>query len=295
MKRNAAAGNVGHIAPIGLAPTGLAPTGTGYAAKVPNRGPKRLVSAWLAAVLASSGLVVGGLTAAGSTAAPAGAAGLGAVNTAAQLLHASLSAAQGEAGVDWVGTTHTSNVAVTLTTKAGKHDGTQSINFHLGSKAGQISIILVGTTVYIRGNAFGLQEYMGFSATAGQKEAGRWVSIEEPDATLVTIYEAVAAGLTVSSTVSELEMTGPLTPTAARTVAGQRVVGVRGTTLVNSEAPSTPQVLYLKSTGEHLPVEAVQNLKDETSSEVLGPWGQAPSVQAPGGSVPLQLGWLSSR
>lgn len=280
MERSPASSNVGP----------LAPTSAGYPAKVANRGPKRLISAWLAAVLASSGLVVG------LTAAQAGAAGIGAVNTtAAQLLHASLSAAQGEAGVDWVGTTHTSNVAVTLTTKAGKHDGTQSINFHVGSKAGEISIILVGTTVYIRGNAFGLQEYIGFSATAGQKEAGRWVSIAEPDATLVTIYEAVAAGLTVSSTVSELAMTGPLTLTAAKTVAGQRVIGVQGTTLVNSEAPSTPQVLYLKSTGEHLPVEAVQNLKDETSSELLGPWGQAPSVQVPGGAVPLQLGWLSSR
>jgi hypothetical protein len=252
---------------------------------------KRSIPTWLAGVLASSGLIVAG------TAAQAEAASVGGVSTApAQLLRASLSAAQGEAGVDWVGTTHTSDVTVTLTTKAGRHDGVQSINFHIGGKDGQISIILVGTTVYIRGNAFGLQQYMGFSDTAAPKEAGRWISISEPDATLVTIFEAVAAGLTVSSTVSELAMTGPLTETAAKkTVAGEPVIGIRGTTLVNSEAPSTPQVLYLKSTGEHLPVEAVQTLKAETSSEVLGPWGQAPPVQVPTGSVPLQLSWLSSR
>jgi hypothetical protein len=245
---------------------------------------------WLAAALASTGLTVA------ATTPQAEAAGLGGVGTApAQLLRASLSAAQGEAGVDWVGTTHTSNVVVTLTTKAGRHDGAQSINFKIGAKAGQISIILVGTTVYIRGNVFGLEQYMGFSEGAGQKEAGRWVSIAEPDATLVTIYEAVAAGLTVGTTVSELAMTGPLTETAGKPVAGQSVIAIRGTTLVNSQAPSTPQVLYVRSTGEHLPVEADQSYKGEISSEVLGPWGQAPSVSAPSGAAPLKLSWLSSR
>ena len=289
MKCRAASRNVRHFVPGRSVFKRTAIFGSAMA-NVACCGAKRLISAWLAAVLASSGLFVA------ATAARADAAGIGGVSTApAQLLRASLSAAQGEAGVDWVGTTHTSNVAVTLTTKAGKHDGLQSINFHVGTKDGQISIILVGTTVYIRGNAFGLQQYMGFSATAAQKEAGRWVSVAEPDATLVTIYEAVAAGLTVSSTVSELAMTGPLTQTAVKTVAGQHVIGIRGTTLVNSEAPSTPQVLYLKSTGEHLPVEAVQNYKDEASSELLGPWGRAPSAQAPTGAVPLQVGWLTSR
>jgi hypothetical protein len=95
--------------------------------------------------------------------------------------------------------------------------------------------------------------------------------------------------------VAELAMSGPLTETAAKTVAGQHVVGIRGTTLPNSQAPSTPQLLYVKSTGEHLPVEAVQVLKSETSSEILGPWGQAPPAHAPAGAVPFQVGWLSGR
>jgi hypothetical protein len=231
-----------------------------------------------------------------ATTAPAGAAGVGAVNAApAQLLHASLKAAQGEAGVDWVGTSRTSGGSVTLTTKAGRHDGLQSINLRVGTKDGQISIILVGTTVYLRANVFGLEQYLGFSSSAAQNEAARWFSISEPDASLVTIYENVAAGLTVSTTVTELGMTGPITETAAKDVAGQHALGIRGTTLPNSAIPSTPQVLYVKSTGEHLPLEAVQNYKGQTSSEVLGAWGQAPSVRAPSGAVPLQLSWLSTR
>jgi hypothetical protein len=228
--------------------------------------------------------------------AQAGAAGVGGVNAApAQLLHASLQAAQGEAGVEWVGTSRTSGGSVTLTTKAGRHDGVQSINLHVGTKDGQISIILVGTTVYLRGNVFGLEQYLGFSNSAAQNEAARWFSISEPDASLVTIYENVAAGLTVSTTVTELGMTGPITETAAKNVAGQHALGIRGTTLPNSAIPSTPQILYVKSTGEHLPVEAVQTYKRETSSEVLGAWGQAPSVRAPSGAAPLQLSWLSTR
>ena len=75
-----------------------------------------------------------------------------------------------------MGTSHSANVAVTLTTKAGRQDGVQSINFRLGAKNGRVSIILVGTTVYINGNAFGLQQYLGFSTGAAQREAGHWLS-----------------------------------------------------------------------------------------------------------------------
>jgi hypothetical protein len=249
---------------------------------------KRAISTWLAAALASTGLT---LTA---TTAPATAAGVVGVSAGpGQLLSASLSAAGGEAGVDWVGTSHASGTSVTLTTKAGRHDGLQSINFSIGTKQGLVSIILVGTNVYIQGNVFGLEQYLGFSTGAAQKEAGRWMSIAEPDATLVNIFETVAAGLTVSTTVSELDMSGPLSVTGTKTVAGQHVVGIRGTTLPTSEAPSTPQLLYVKSTGEHLPVEAVQLFKSETSSEVLGPWGQAPAARVPPGAVPFQVSWLS--
>jgi hypothetical protein len=280
---------------------------------------RRAVSASLAAALASSGLMVAATTAPAAAGVPAfaGVAGVphvpdvagvphvpgvahfpgvvGVSTAPGQLLSASLAAARREAGVDWVGTSHVSDTSVTLTTKAGRQDGVQSINFRIGAKAGQVSIILVGTTVYLQGNVFGLQQYLGFSASAAQKETGHWLSIAEPDATLVTIFETVAAGLTVSSTVSELAMSGPLTETAAKKVSGQNVVGIRGTTLPDSETPSTPQVLYVKSTGEHLPVEAVQLYKTETSSEVLGPWGQAPPAHAPAGAVPFQVSWLSGR
>jgi hypothetical protein len=251
---------------------------------------KRAISTGLAAVLASGGLMVA------ATTAPASAAGVVGVSTApSQLLKASLSAARGEAGVDWTGTSTESGLSVTLTTRAGVHDGLQSIKFRIGKQEGQISIILVGTTVYIEGNDFGLQQYLGFSTSAAQKEAGHWLSIAEPDATLVTVFETVAAGLTVSSTISELDMSGPITETAAKTVAGEHVVGIRGTTLATGQAPSTPQLVYLKSTGEHLPVEAVQHLKSQTSYEVLGPWGQAPPAHAPKGSVPFQVSWLSGQ
>jgi hypothetical protein len=251
-------------------------------------GYKRAISMFVAAGLASTGLVLAASTG------PAAAAGVVGVSTApGQLLGASLAAAGGEAGVDWVGTSHASGTSVTLTTKAGRHDGLQSINFRIGAKEGLVSIILVDTNVYIQGNVFGLEQYLGFSTSAAEKEAGHWLTIAEPDATLVTIFETVAAGLTVGTTVSELDMSGPLSETAQKTVSGQHVVGIRGTTLPTSEAPSTPQLLYVKSTGEHLPVEAVQIFKTETSSELLGPWGQAPVARVPAGAVPFQVGWLS--
>jgi hypothetical protein len=251
---------------------------------------RRAISTWLVAALASSGLLVAG------TAVQAVAAGVVGVSTGpGQLLRASLNAAKGEPGVDWVGKTQSTNAVVTLTTKAGRQDGLQSINFRLGTKNGQVSIILVGTTVYINGNSFGLEQYLGFSTGAAEREAGHWLSIEEPDASLVNVYEAVAAGLTVSSTVSELAMTGPLSETAVKRLGGQQVIGIKGTTVVNSQAPATPQVLYLKSTGEHLPVQAVQSYKGQASTETMGPWGQAPAVHVPPGAAPLQIGWLTSR
>lgn len=255
--------------------------------------PKRALATCLTAFVAAGGLTT---AAAAATAVPASAAAIGGVShAAAKLLDLSLKGARGEAGVDWTGKTSKAGTTVTLTTEAGLHDGKQQVNFTMGKQQGHISIILVGTTVYIDGDAFGLEQYLGFESSAAQKEAGHWLSIAEPDATLVTIFQTVAAGLTVNTTVSELDMSGPLSETAVQKISGTHAVGVRGTTLATSEAPPTPQVLYVKATGEHLPVEAVQHLKDETSSEVLGPWGKPPSVHAPKGAVPFQVTWLSGQ
>ena len=205
---------------------------------------KTWMSTWLAAALASSGSYSGGHDRSG------GGRWLGGVGTApAQLLRASLSAAQGEAGVDWVGTTHTSNVVVTLTTKAGRHDGVQSINFHIGAKDGQISIILVGTTVYILGNSFGLQQYMGFSD--GGAKGSRPLGFDRGARRHVGDHLRGRRGRPYRRPPRCGNWPWPGLSQRQRArrwrANSYRHPGVRH--LVNSQAPATPQVLYLKSTG----------------------------------------------
>lgn len=244
--------------------------------------------AGLAIVLASSGLV-------GAAARAQAAPGVdGAVSgTPGQLLRAAISAAKSEAGVDWVTASHTSYSTVTLTTEAGRDGGLQTINVRIGTKTGRLSVVQAGTTVYFRGNTSGLRNYLGFTTHAAQKEAGHWLRVRNTTRKLGALYLTLAEGLTIGSLVSELDMTGHITETPAKKVADQQAMGLHGTTDPTLMVPATSEALYVKSTGGHLPVEAVRKYGKETGSMVFSDWGRAPSVSAPSGAVPVSTGWIA--
>ena len=74
-------------------------------------------------------------------------------------------------------------------------------------------------------------------------------------------------------------------------VHGQNVYGVRGDKAADT---SVPEVLYVRATGSHLPVEMTSTYKGASSAVVFGTWGQPPSASAPAHAVPLVTSWMSA-
>jgi len=205
-----------------------------------------------------------------------------------QLLQAALTAARAEPGVHWTVSSRAGGRTLTEQTEAGKSVGEQLITLHEGSSSGRVTIVLVDQIAYLRGNAFALRSYMDFTTAAATQEAGRWLAMRNT----VPDYQAVAAGLTVASTVAQLEMTGKLSWGPSRLIGGHRATGIRGSTVPSAIAPAFSQVLYVRATGTPLIVEAVQTYKGQTGDISFGPWIAPPVARAPSGAVPFASSWL---
>ncbi len=206
----------------------------------------------------------------------------------AQLLANALAASRAQSSVRWTGRTVFGGLTETITTNAGADKGGQSVTVVKGGSHGEITVDLVGDTAYVNGDSFALSNYMGFTTKAASDEANRWVAVphSNPD------FSVAAAGLTVASTTSELELTGPITSLADSVVLGQKVVGLEGKSVPHAGQPESMLVLYVKAQGVPLPVEAKATYQGVTSMIVLGHWNERVVVKAPSGATPFQTSWL---
>jgi hypothetical protein len=95
----------------------------------------------------------------------------------------------------------------------------------------------------------------------------------------------VAAGITVSDNLDELGPAGKLTLVASRTIAGERVMGVRGTATMGGK--KVVDTVYARSTGRALPVSEVAVRGVERISVTFGKWNERLTVTAPRHADPI--------
>jgi len=158
----------------------------------------------------------------------------------------------------------------------GADRGIQRITFTKGSRTGHVTVIVVGKTAYVRGDAFALHNYMDFTKAKSARYAKHWISIPSPR------NAAVVQAATFPSFLKELR--GPkLRAVRVLTgkVAGEKVVGVRSTgkvhgvrfvsTLLGQEGPL------------RLPVqqEDVVAAKGFRSFVMMTRWNEHVAVRAP--------------
>jgi hypothetical protein len=206
----------------------------------------------------------------------------------AQLLSMALASADHEGSVHWVSVAKVGAAKLVITTDAGRSTGYQT---NVVSEQGQEATVterLVGTTAYVRGNALGLEVELNFTATAAADEAGKWLSVSKggPD------YELIAAGLTVSTTMAELEIAGTVKSAPSVTINGQRTLGLRGATKPIGGAPSVDETLYVTATGTVLPVRAVQTHQGTVNTVNFTNWGETVPRVKPPASTPIKASWL---
>lgn len=217
--------------------------------------------------------LLAGLAPAAASAAPTPASRLASIEKAARAqssVHYETSGDYGSAVITFVG-------------DAGISQGSQHITFEQGGRTGQVTVLVAASTAYVRGDAFTLQNFMGFKQGAAAAYRERWIKIPQTAAA----YGPIAAGVTIGSTLDELTVVGTLSSVAEQTLGGQRVFGVRGVRKVSGT--SVVVTLYARSVGSPLPVKEVAQRGKMRYVASFGSWNRKVRVTVPKGSVPISV------
>jgi hypothetical protein len=160
--------------------------------------------------------------------------------------------------------------------------GIQRITFHKNGIVGHVTVIANPEAAYVRGDAFTLATYMGFSAPQAAKYADRWIIIPKA----AQAYPEVARDVMLGTVIADLR---PPTPTAlapATSIGGSNVVAVRGTTRKKGE-PDVVVTLYAAATGALLPRQEVVTAGKARVTQILSRWNEPVHVTIPTGATPV--------
>lgn len=192
----------------------------------------------------------------------------------------SMSAAiQAQHSVHYVSVQKSGTTSLTIVCDAGETSGIQRITFRKSGKTGHITVIVAKRTAYVRGDAFTLQDFMGFRAADAKRFAGAWMLIPSSSHAYATIAEDV----TYDSAVDGLKPGGRLANIARRDLGGQAVVGVRGTT--TAQGQRVVDTLWLAATGKTVPVSRSIVAKNGQVTITFSSWGKPVRIGAPRGAI----------
>jgi hypothetical protein len=160
----------------------------------------------------------------------------------------------------------------------GPHSGIQRITFTSGAQTGPATVIVNGRTAYLRGDAFTMRVYFGFTKTQARKYAGKWISIPSSSPG----FSTVSADATYPSYVSHLFPRGTLS-----LVMSGNLLGVRGTR--QQQGVTIVATVFAPAHGKPLPVKATVTSPGHPGhgTVTMSRWGESVRVSAPRGAVPI--------
>jgi hypothetical protein len=164
---------------------------------------------------------------------------------------------------------------------AGPASGSQTVVMGTGS----ITILVIGGITYVRGNAGGLQDLAGLSASQAADAAGQWIEF----ATNNTAFTQVVDGVRSNDVATQLLLKGPLTLGHPRALDGYAVDSIDGTQ--SFARKSVHVVLYVRAQGPHVPVaeDSVNAKGRPTAAEhvTYSKWGELVRPLAPQATVSI--------
>jgi len=220
-----------------------------------------------------------GTTAAPRPAGAKGAAAAPALPTAASLVARAMAnaLATGWAHIDI--TTTSGGRTTTSSDDVGMASGQQAVTAN-GARA---EARFVGGVAYARGDASSVTSYFGVPAPEAARMGGQWAAFSPDDAA----FSTVAAGVSLSSVLTQDALTGPYRLGAPTVVNGQRVVPVSGIVSVTGRGPVGLGTLYITPGSGTVPVAFHIAESDGTTTDVsYSRWGAAFTLSAPPGAVP---------
>lgn len=197
-----------------------------------------------------------------------------------QSLASILAAARAQKSVHYVADATDGSFRTTLVCDVGATSGIQRITYVRGGTTGKVTVLVSDGTAYLRGDAFTLRYYMGFKAAPSAKFAGKWVQVPHTDRD----YTALAAAVTLPSTIDELRLTEPLSFLPASTLGGQKVIGIKGKTISKQPAQAG---LYTRAQGTPLPVGEVEMSGNALSRTRFSAWNEPVHVAVPAQAVAI--------
>ena len=199
-----------------------------------------------------------------------------------QLRAGMLAAASARHSVHYVSTTSAPGRTIRIVGDVGPKLGSQRITLKLGGHSGQASVLVVGGSAYIQGNAFMLKNFFPFTQAQATKYAGQWISIPSTSGA----YAAVSSDTTFASFLADLLPGTHLSLVRAK-VSGRAAVGVRG--VVRQAAAQLVETVYAPAKGAPLPFEEKAVVMGGRGAGLtrMSRWNEAVHVTAPANAVPI--------
>jgi hypothetical protein len=192
----------------------------------------------------------------------------------------------------YVSTSLGDGLTTTITGDVNQTSGAQTVALSYKGDTVSMEIELVGHEAYFRGSAAAIADIIGLSAAQSVAAAGQWVSVVPSD---TKYYSSTAAALTVTSVMSQLVVSPPITGARSVAVRGRGLVAISGAWTGNGLKASdhATAVLEVSSGRASLPVlfSGVEPKSAKTglytASFAVGKWGEPVHVVPPTASVPL--------
>lgn len=212
--------------------------------------------------------------------------GTGPTSSPKSLVTNALDAARTAGSVHFVETAAAGKQSVSVVGDVSPTRGRQTITVRYGSSVGHMDGLWSGDRVYFKGDAYGLQSFLGMSAALSRKYKSRWIAFSKSDPG----FAQTAKQFTVQGPLSEISLTGQLSVVGASVVDGVAAEGVRGKTMaLSSNGGSGTGTLYVASNGTGLPVRFTGTGQQPTGSASarvdFSKWGETVDVQSPSGAI----------
>jgi hypothetical protein len=154
---------------------------------------------------------------------------------------------------------------------------------------GNAKALLVDGVFYVDVSSKSILVSEGFPATVAATVAGDWISFQPGDSYGSITYPAQNSELMLEDVAERMLLTGTLKAGKPHELDGQLVVGISGdiSASYGAAAKGSLETLYVRSTGDPLPVTMTQHISGVVETCDFSRWGKPLRLTAPPHAVPV--------
>jgi hypothetical protein len=202
------------------------------------------------------------------------------------LLSNAIAAVLAQGSVHLACTAYASEADFTMSGDAGVVSGSES---WASPEHGTVRAMVVDGVFYLRSSSKSDLVNDGFPQSVAAKMAGKWLSFQPGDSYGGYSVPSLASDLTLESVAGQLQLTGTLKSVPPKMIDGQMTVGVSGEMgpTYGAYAKGSLQTMYVRSTGDPLPVSFSYRNSVGRQTCDFSRWGEPVRLTAPPNAVPV--------